>query len=47
MVFLDVDNNRYTWSGTSITRSSITDLPNNLIRVGISDNNFRIVLEYN
>gem|GEM_PF-1954032 len=37
MVFLDID---------PITRSSITDLGNDLIRVGISDNNFKIVLEY-
>jgi HAD superfamily hydrolase (TIGR01662 family) len=46
MVFLDIDNNRYTWTGDSITRSSITDLDNDLIRVGVSDNNFRIILEY-
>jgi predicted HAD superfamily phosphohydrolase YqeG len=46
MVFLDIDNKRYTWAGDSITRSSITDLGNDLIRVGISDNNFKIVLEY-
>jgi len=46
MVFLDIDNNRYTWAGNSISRSSITDLDNDLIRVGIADNNFKIVLEY-
>ena len=47
MVFLDINNNRYTWTGNSIIKSSITDLGNNLIRVGISDNNFNIILEYN
>jgi HAD superfamily hydrolase (TIGR01662 family) len=46
MVFLDIDNNRYTWAGNSIIRSSIGDLDNDLIRVGIVDNNFKIVLEY-
>jgi predicted HAD superfamily phosphohydrolase YqeG len=46
MVFLDIDNNRYTWAGNSIIRSSIGDLDNDLIRVGIVDNDFKIVLEY-
>jgi len=46
MVFLDIDNNGYTWAGDSITNSSITDLGNDLIRVGISDNNFNLILEY-
>jgi hypothetical protein len=46
MVFLDIDNNRYTWAGASITRSSITDLGNDLIRIGICENNLKIILEY-
>lgn len=45
-MFLDLDNNRYTWAGNSITRSSITGLDNDLIRVGIAHDNFKIVLEY-
>ena len=47
MVFLDINNNRYIWAGNSITKSPITDLGNDLIRVGLSDNNFKIILEYN
>jgi HAD superfamily hydrolase (TIGR01662 family) len=46
MVFLDIDNNRYTWTGNSIFRSSIGDLDNDLIRVGMFDNDCKIVLEY-
>lgn len=46
MVFLDIDNKRYTWAGNSIIRSSIGDLDNDLIRVGTVDNNFKIILEY-
>lgn len=46
MVFLDINNNRYTWTGNSINKSSIADLGNNLIRVGLSDINFKIILEY-
>ncbi|HEY7569765.1 MAG TPA: hypothetical protein VH796_00225 [Nitrososphaeraceae archaeon] len=46
MVFLDIDNNRYTWAGASITKSSITDLGNDLIRIGICENNLNVILEY-
>ncbi len=46
MVFLDIDNNRYTWAGNSIIRSSIGDPDNGLIRVGTVDNNLKIILEY-
>jgi predicted HAD superfamily phosphohydrolase YqeG len=46
MVFLDIDNNRYTWAGNSITRTSIAGLDNDLIRVGLANHNFKIVLEY-
>jgi hypothetical protein len=46
MVFLDIDNNRYTWAANSIIRSSVGDLDSGLIRVGTVDNNIKIILEY-
>ncbi len=46
MVYLEIDNTRYFWDGNSINKSSITDLNNELIRIGMNLNSFNLVLEY-
>jgi HAD superfamily hydrolase (TIGR01662 family) len=46
VVFLEIGNTRYKWNGNSINKSSINDLGNELIRIGISHNSFNLILEY-
>ena len=46
MVYLEIDNKRYLWDGNSINKSSISDLNNELIRIGMNRNSFNLILEY-
>lgn len=46
MVFLEIGNTRYKWNSNSINKSSINDLGNELIRIGMNHNSFNIILEY-
>lgn len=46
MVFLEIGNVRYEWSDSSINKSSINDLGNELIRIGMNRNSFTLILEY-
>lgn len=46
MVYLEIGNKRYQWNGNSINKSSINDLDNELIRIGMNHNSFNLRLEY-
>lgn len=46
MVFLEIGNKRYQWTGNSINKSSISQLGNELIRIGMDRNFFNLILEY-
>ena len=46
MVYLEIGNKKYQWNGNSIIKSSIPDLGNELIRIGINHNAFNLNLEY-
>ncbi len=45
MVYLEIDNKRYSWDGNSINKSSISDLNNELIRIGMNHNSFNLILK--
>jgi len=46
VVFLEIGNTRYEWGNSSINRSSINDLGNELIRIGMNQDSFKLILEY-